>query len=57
MLMPEAPDNYATSPNKEGTKITTTNRNLAGHRLIICLSLEKFCLWSTLLNAPGYHFG
>ena len=25
MLMLEAPDSYATSPNKEGTKITTTN--------------------------------
>lgn len=23
----EAPDNYATTPNKEGTKITTTNKS------------------------------
>ena len=25
MLMLEAPDSYATSPNKEGRKMTTTN--------------------------------
>ena len=29
--MPEAPDSYATSPNKEVTKMTTTNTNLHLH--------------------------